>query len=213
MDIMDAIHTPKRRQIMLHMLYAYEEDRTSVLPPDLCGWRSVEWISPRFDDTYYIFSSRDGKKIRKKVMEFLRVLKKEKLVLSKDRLTFENELSKYFEKPKVHNFKREIGIIRNISTLWRINPALVRELKQYFDNMELVRTAIDLREVNALINRLHEHLETLEDIKSVLSSSLSEKTRVGTRGDILDVHKELELCEAKITWVKADLELFKQIIG
>ncbi len=213
MDVFNLINTPKRRQIMLHMLYAYEEDQ-KVLPKELWGWRSIEWIAPRFDDTYYVVDTYTGKKIRKRLMEFLRVLKKDGVVSSLQRSEIEDAMESFLETQKVFELKMNMGIVKSINTLWRINPEVVKNAKEYFTNQDLVRTAVDLREVNILLNRLGEHLDTLKDIKEVLSSRLKDKlTQQETRGDMLDIHKELELCEAKILWIKSDLELFKHIIG
>lgn len=212
MDVYEAIDTPKRRQIMLNMLYAYEKDEKGFLR-DFRGCRSVEWISPKFDDTYYVADGNDGAKIRKKVMEFLRVLKNEGLVEGVQRSHIEDFLKNNFKKSEAHNIKKEMGIIGKINSLWRINPDVVRETRRYFDNHDMVRTAVDLKEVNALIKRLNEHMEILDDVKEVLSQRLVETTRERSRGDIIDVHYEMELCEAKVTWIRADLDLIKNIIG
>lgn len=212
MDIFEAIDTPKRRQIMLHMLYAYENDRDSFLE-DFRGYRSVEWISPKFDDAYYVVSGVNGNKIRKKVMEFLRVLKNEGLVEAVPRSEIEDFLKNKLKRPEAHKIKKEMGILGKINTLWRINPGVVQETQEYFDDKDMVRTAVDLREVNALMKRLNEHMEILGDVKEVLSQKLAETAREKSRGDIMDIHQEMELCEAKIIWIKWELDLFKNIIG
>lgn len=212
MNVFEAIDTPKRRQIMLHMLYAYENDKDHFLQ-DFRGYRSVEWISPKFDDTYYVVSGPDGTKIRKKVMEFLRVLKNEELVEAIPRSEIEDFLKSGVKKSNVHDIKKEMGIIGKINTLWRINPDVVHETRRYFDNQDMVRTAVDLREVNALIKRLNEHMEILGDVKEVLSHRLVETAREKSRGDIIDVHHEMEMCEAKIIWIRSELDLFMNIIG
>lgn len=212
MNVFEAIDTPKRRQIMLHMLYAYENDKDHFLQ-DFRGYRSVEWISPKFDDTYYVVSGPDGTKIRKKVMEFLRVLKNEELVEAIPRSEIEDFLKEGVKKSNVHSIKKEMGIIGKINTLWRINPDVVHETRRYFDNQDMVRTAVDLREVNALIKRLNEHMEILGDVKEVLSQRLVETAREKSRGDIIDVHHEMEMCEAKIIWIRSELDLFMNIIG
>lgn len=211
-DKMSFLDTPKRKIAMLHLLHAYESDYKK-LPEFLSGWRSVEWTTPRFDENYYIMSEEDKSKAKKKIMEFLRVLKENDLVERATSSEIKNLLETNVNRDHSFKFKEEMGFSKHINTMWRINPKLLDETKKYFDSEDMISTAIELKEVNVLIDRLNDHLDTLITIKELLNTRLVSENRQKVRGEILEHDMDLEALEKKIDWIKDDLDFLKSFIS
>lgn len=218
MSIDDIFRTRKRRWLIISLLRAYEKDKNRCednrplrLPQELWGWRSVEWMAPRYDDVAYITNAQ---KVKKKVLELLRMLRNSGIVRAEKRSVIEEKLTKYVgDKNALFEFKQEIGIVGNVNKLWRITPEVVDELRSRFESEDLVHTALQFKEALAIKRRLEEYLETINDIIEVLRRKISDMTMEKTRGDILDLERELELYQAKIIWIKEDLRLLEEIIS
>lgn len=205
MEKMEIFSTPKRRRVMLHLLHAHEKD-IEELPDSICGWRSIEWATPRFDEKYYISDKETRLRSKKKVMEFFRVLKEKEFIEKSSRSRIENLIRKNVEKESLYKIKQKMGLLKNINTMWRINPSIVHDTRDYFNREDLVRTAVDLKETNMVIERLKDHLDTLYDLKKIFNSRLMEGRRERVRGDPKDMVNEIEFIETKIIWIKNDLD-------